>query len=388
MMKTTIDIKIGDCREVLKTLADNSVDCCVTSPPYFALRNYLENEQQIGLEQTPEEYIQQMVEVFHEVKRVLRDDGTLWLNLGDSFSGSGQGIWKNKPEGSNKGSRFNHGDKAPKVDHGLPAKNLCMIPARVALALQADGWILRSDIIWEKPNCMPDSVKDRPTKSHEYIFLLAKSPKYFYDNEAIKEPAIHKDDRRKGKGRLTYDGKRQGKLGEGQEAFVSISDTRNKRSVWRVNTKPFKGIHTATYPPELIEPCILAGTSEKGHCPKCGARWERQVESKRYARDELDPNDPRYRPNTYSGKYEDVNGKGDAGYTDTKTIGWKPSCSCGEQPVPDVVIDPFFGAGTTGYVARRLERSCIGIELNPEYAKIAQKRIDEDTFGRLNDFYE
>jgi DNA modification methylase len=389
-MKTIVDIKLGDCREVLKTLADNSIDCCVTSPPYFGLRDY-GIDGQIGQEQSPEEYIQEMVEVFGEVKRTLKEDGTCWINIGDSYYNYRPGKGQRQGKQSIAGQKFSEVETCPKRGNkleGLKEKDLIGIPWMLAFALRADGWYLRQDIIWAKPNPMPESVKDRCTKNHEYIFLLTKSPHYFYDNEAIKEDAIWKNDKRKNKGRLTYDGKRQGEEGQGQEAFVTIADTKNKRSVWTVTTKAFKGAHFATYPIELIEPCILAGTSEKGHCPKCGARWERQVESKRYARDELDKNDPRYRPHTYNGAYEDINGKADAGYTDTKTTGWSAGCECGLTPIPDVVLDPFFGAGTTGYVARRFERSCIGIELNPEYAKIAQKRIDEDTFGRLRDFYE
>ena len=225
-MKSTI--LIGDVRKRLAELTAGSVRTCVTSPPYFGLRDYGEAEQ-IGLEATPEAYVAEMVSVFREVWRVLADDGTLWLNIGDSYG---------------------------------KEKQLIGIPWRLAFALQADGWYLRSDIIWAKPNPMPESVRDRPTKSHEYVFLLSKSPRYYYDHEAIKEPAIYSADRRSGEGRLTYEGKRQGDKGTGQEAFVSIVDKRNKRDVWTINTKPFKGAHFAVMPEALVEPCVLAGSAE------------------------------------------------------------------------------------------------------------------------------
>ena len=252
-------ILIGDVRTRLSEIPDQSVQSCVTSPPYWGLRDYGEADQ-IGLEQSPNEYVEQLVQVFREVKRVLRDDGTLWLNLGDSYSGSGKG-----PSG-NLGKTHDERNMEEKhsaiVPDGLKPKDLVGIPWRVAFALQADGWYLRQDIIWAKPNPMPESVTDRCTKSHEYLFLLSKSARYYFDNQAIKEPAVSVGDERNGEGRLTYDGKRQGEKGEGQEAFVSISDTRNKRDVWTINTKPFKGAHFAVMPTELVEPCILAGSKE------------------------------------------------------------------------------------------------------------------------------
>lgn len=271
-------ILTGDALEWLRQLPDNSVNTCVTSPPYWGLRDY-GIDGQIGLEETPEAYVERMIAVFREVRRVLRDDGTLWLNLGDSYAGSGKGAWKVKdrqkevyiPDPDSPQCRL------PKVPSGLKPKNLIGIPWRVAFALQADGWYLRSDIIWYKPNAMPESVRDRPTKAHEYIFLLTKSERYYYDADAIKEDAVSGNPNR---------------------------PKRNKRTVWTVSTKPFKGAHFATFPPDLIEPCILAG------CPEGG-----------------------------------------------------------------IVLDPFFGAGTTGLVARRHNRNFIGIELNPQYVEIAKNRI-------------
>ena len=224
----------GDCRETLKELPEQSINTCITSPPYWGLRNYQE-EEQLGLEDTPEEFVENLVKVFREVKRVLRDDGTVWLNLGDSYynyrPGKGQSLIKQTVSNTNQDLPQEVARRANKI-YGLKEKDLVGIPWRVAFALQADGWYLRQDIIWNKPNPMPESVQDRCTKAHEYIFLLSKNPKYYFDNEAIKEDAE--------------------------------SEKKNKRSVWTVTTKPFKGAHFAVFPPDLIEPCILAG------CPKDG----------------------------------------------------------------------------------------------------------------------
>lgn len=260
-------ILVGDVRIRLSEIPDQSVQSCVTSPPYWGLRDYGEADQ-IGLEQSPNEYVEQLVQVFREVKRVLRDDGTLWLNLGDSYASFRDG--KATPDttrGSSKGTLVPKGQAKNRMASTFDGsfikhKDLIGIPWRVAFALQADGWYLRQDIIWAKPNPMPESVTDRCTKSHEYLFLLSKSARYYFDNQAIKEPAVWAGDERNGEGRLTYDGKRQGQKGEGQEAFVSISDTRNKRDVWTINTKPFKGAHFAVMPEALVEPCILAGSKE------------------------------------------------------------------------------------------------------------------------------
>lgn len=248
-------ILVGDNRETLKTIQDGTIQTCITSPPYWGLRDY-GNDDQIGLEQSPEEYVEQLCLVFDEVWRVLANDGTLWLNLGDSYAG-------NNSRASNNG-RAGLGNEREgvftKTGEGLKPKDLVGIPWRVAFALQSRGWYLRSEIIWHKPNPMPESVTDRPTKSHEHIFLLTKSARYYYDHEAIKEDALWAADDRNGKGRLNYDGKRQGEDGNGQEAFVAITDKRNKRDVWTVPTRPFSGAHFAVYPKALIEPCVLAGS--------------------------------------------------------------------------------------------------------------------------------
>jgi len=247
-----INTQTGNCLDILPTMEAGSVNCCVTSPPYFGLRDY-GNDEQIGLEKTPEAFVETMVNVFREVKRVLADDGTLWLNLGDSYASAGG---KSQPQPDNNGGLVNNksttrGETGSSASYGgferpntiggnLKHKDLIGIPWRVALALQADGWYLRQDIIWSKPNPMPESVTDRCTKAHEYIFLLSKKPKYYYDAEAVKEEASG------------------GSISGGTE------ETRNKRSVWEVTTKPYSGAHFATFPPDLIKPCILAG------CPTGG----------------------------------------------------------------------------------------------------------------------
>jgi len=249
----------GDCIEMMRTLQGKSINCCVTSPPYYGLRDY-GHEGQIGLEETPDAFVQKLVEVFREVKRVLKDDGTLWLNLGDSYVGTGaKGEHKDPkhPEGRNAQSDTPKNNKVA----GLKSKDLIGIPWRVAFALQSDGWYLRQDIIWHKPNPMPESVQDRCTKAHEYIFLLSKSSKYYYDIESIKEPV-----KQDWGTRNRSDGKYHNE-GTGLQPHSGLEKSyefANKRSVWSVNTKSYKGAHFATYPPELIRPCILAG------CPKGG----------------------------------------------------------------------------------------------------------------------
>lgn len=256
-----LKVLVGDCCETLRTLSDQSVNCCVTSPPYFGLRDY-GVDGQIGLEDTPDAFVARLVEVFREVRRVLRDDGTLWLNLGDSYAAN-----RSYQVASTKGGPKHEvgqsvGGKGSVVPNGMKPKDLIGIPWMVAFALRADGWYLRQDIIWHKPNPMPESVTDRCTKAHEYIFLLSKGKRYFYDAKAVKERALqpvglpkrvaqHKQDMLKAN--------IGGTLGTNRGP-----STRNRRSVWTVTFKPFKGSHFATFPPALIEPCILAG------CPKGG----------------------------------------------------------------------------------------------------------------------
>lgn len=350
----TVQLLLGDALEQLKTLPDASVQCVVTSPPYWGLRDY-GLEGQMGMEATPAEYVNDLVMVFREVRRVLKDDATLWLNLGDSYAGSGgAGEWSRRKAGkqeyagprgnnvnrktrkdNNTGRRYSilGGNHLPAPD-GLKPKDLVGIPWRVALALQDDGWWLRSDIIWYKPNPMPESVTDRPTKAHEYIFLLAKSEQYYYDARSIEEecsPNTHARISQNlanqvGSFRANGGSKSNGpmktvikgstrKLAEAGDKFIKSNksyeaamvmpvETRNKRSVWTVATQPYKGAHFATYPPDLIEPCILAGS----------------------------------RPG-------------------------------------DIVLDPFNGSGTTGAVALKHHRDYIGIELNPAYIELTNKRL-------------
>lgn len=334
----------GDCLEMLKNLPENSIDCCVTSPPYYALRDY-GVDGQIGLEETPEKYIERLTEVFMEVHRVLKPNGTLWLNIGDSYWGGGwRGSELNEHSGEiQKGSKGTHcGGALPSCKGNIgiyKPKDLIGIPFMLAFSLRNAGWYLRQDIIWQKPNPMPESVTDRCTKSHEYIFLFSKSQKYYFDYEAIQEPAVTQGDVRSIKFSGTkygdnddfhfqtysgkewkpktkncqYDGQRPNSMHLRREMGLidEVYTVRNKRDVWTINVKPCKEAHFATYPEELVAPCILAG------CPKDG-----------------------------------------------------------------IVLDPFMGSGTTAIVARCLERNYIGIELNPEYVEMAERRI----FNRLGMF--
>lgn len=306
-------IEFGDCRETMRRWKEQGIKAqtCVTSPPYFGLRDY-GHEGQLGLEETPEKYISAMVEVFRCVWDVLEDDGTLWLNIGDSYNGSGgQGT---KPNIMSKEAAEGRGGKAIKVD-GIKPKDLIGIPWMMAFALRADGWYLRQDIIWHKPNPMPESVTDRCTKAHEYIFLMSKSQKYYYDVDAIKEEANEDSgfakQRAKGIDTWKYNNtlERIAQTGQTIESstFGEIGK-RNKRSVWTVTTKPYAGAHFAVFPSDLIEPCILAGA-----------------------------------------------------------------------PVGGIVLDPFMGSGTTAQVAQNLGRQYIGCELNPAYLDLQNIRTAQQS---------
>lgn len=261
----TVKVILGDVRRSLASLADESVNCVVTSPPYYGLRDY-GIDGQVGLEPTPQDYIEEMVRVFREVKRVLRDDGTLWLNLGDSYSPGARKSQvaptlrsKSSDSASGKQEYLNNFTVCPKGDPWSKPKEALGIPWRVAFALQADGWYLRQEIIWHKPNPMPESVRDRCTRAHEYIFLLTKRERYYFDHEAMREPESC--------GRVRGPALHPDKVSTNGNAGLAnrVSDgKRNRRSVWTVNTKPFKGSHFATFPHELIEPCVLAGCPEGG----------------------------------------------------------------------------------------------------------------------------
>lgn len=332
-----VDIRVGDCLDLLRAIPDNSIDCCITSPPYFNLRNY-GIDGQIGLEQTPNAYIDKLVDVFREVRRTLKDDATLWLNLGDSYAANGGAHGGRTDNQRGVGAKRVHENGAGDQERRTPPpgakpKDLLMIPARVALALQADGWWLRSDIIWHKPAPMPESVRDRFTCAHEHVFLLAKSASYFFDAKAVAEPSVMRPQNRL-TDRSAHPKGDDGRQPHTQPPGGTHYETRNRRNVWTIANRPFKGAHFAIMPPELAEICMLAGTSAMGHCPECGNRW---------SHDEAD--------------------------------NWKAGCECQLPPVPDVVLDPFGGAGTTGYVAQQLGRKAILIELNPSYAEIARNRI-------------
>ena len=401
----TITILQGDVVEQLRTLPDCSVQCVVTSPPYYGLRDY-GIAGQIGMEETPEVFVAKIVEVFREVKRVLRDDGTLWLNFGDSYCGS----WGNsgrRPELDNTPSEqreknteyFNRGGwderrERPPSSYNIPGykqKDLFGIPWMVAFALRADGWYLRSDIIWSKPNPMPESVTDRPTKAHEYVFLMTKSARYFYDADAIREDASPATlERNKYGFNGAFKGQLQGspteeRWQEGRpiEKPQFGLNGRNRRTVWEIATQPTPEAHFATFPEALVEPCIKAGTSERGCCAVCGAPMERVVEKESppievftKCRVKEDDGDYLYTPRKNGEKvgagqkYQNWRNEHPA-----TTTGWKATCKCNADTVPCVVLDPFGGSGTTAKVARDLKRDCTLIELNPAYIKIAKNKL-------------
>lgn len=467
---------IGDVLEKLKLIPDKSVRCCVTSPPYYGLRDYntatwsggdescdhkpsstptqrginsstlqggkkstshqqegyknlcsrcgaIRTDNQIGLEDTPEKYIEKLVAVFREIKRILTDDGTLWLNIADSYWG-GKGTSgaarsdKQQQRNANGESLNSAAQSIGKMGWTRPAdgkhdsikpKDLIGIPWMLSFALQgrcvipgeslnnaadllrqaretkdwgivagvegmlrawslACEWLgpywLRSDIIWAKPNPMPESVTDRPTKSHEYIFLLTKSSRYYYDAEAIRQPLVES---------LLND--------------INV-DSANKKTVWAVSTKPFAEAHFATFPEDLIVDCIKAGTSEHGQCGKCGSAYVRITKTKKIPRNELPTDDPRYRPNRYTdNKYANEIKEGyECGmYSTTATIGWKATCNCQNASiVPDVVIDPFSGAGTTALQSKKLNRNFIAVDINKHYVAMSVERLKKE----LGAFYQ
>lgn len=362
----------GDSLAVLKTLPDKMVQTCVTSPPYYGLRDY-GVEGQVGLEKTPEEYIAHLVEVFREVHRVLRDDGTLWVNMGDSYASRG-GPEPAQTKWQVDGASATQNGGRTRTSGSLKHKDLIGIPWMLAFALRADGWYLRSDIIWHKPNAMPESVRDRPTKVHEYIFLLTKSAKYYYDAEAVKEENADPTRTNYKPGKEAYsegnvhDSSGRKRRNDGFQAYAEgkICHGRNRRTVWTVMTKPYAGAHFATFPPDLVEPCVLAGTSERGVCPVCNAPWERLTERTSMVIDRSSRTHKFGRTRT-SGKMVEP--------PSSSTIGWKPTCVHDVLPVPATVLDPFCGSSTTGAVARKHGRHYIGIDLNPDYLLLSQKRM-------------
>lgn len=357
-----------------------TVQCVVTSPPYWGLRQYAGEQREtwadgwygaLGLEPTPEMYVAHIVEVFREVRRVLRKDGTLWLNLGDSYAGSGMtGGTVSEDGGAARTARMFHGNRRDTV-HGLKQKDLVGIPWMVAFALRADGWYLRSDIIWAKPNPMPESITDRPTKAHEYLFLLAKSQRYYYDADAIREtgatgswaamPPIGGVKHVTGNENNTYSGNQPASDGN-----------RNKRTVWTIATQPYAGAHFATFPEALVEPCILAGSAAKA-CGVCGAPWERVTErgevvarggsdSAKLATDATDTSYERRFGHALEQRAH-------------ITTGWQPTCEHDDGSAASRVLDPFNGSGTTGAVALRLGREYVGTDLSLEYLAMSKRRL-------------
>jgi len=333
--KRTIRLWLGDCRKVLKKMWSQSVHSIITSPPYWSMRDYEGGESMIGLEQSSQEYVDAMVETFAEAHRVLRDDGTLWLNLGDTYNQNVRSdkSGKSVKQGSNRGTNeFTKRRTAAE----LPSGNLVGLPWRVALALQKWGWRLRQDIIWHKPSPMPESVETRCTKAHEYVFMFSKQQKYYYDNVAILEPGV--------------DG-----------------GSKNKRSVWTVASQGYDGAHFAAYPPKLIEPMVLASTSEGGCCIRCKTPWTRIVEKIEQTRErpneyvKRNPKDKQTLHNTAPNTAAGV---------EYKTRGWQQKCSCeATETIPCTILDPFLGSGTTACVAVKNGRRCWGIDLSEEYLK-------------------
>ena len=391
-----LTILIGNALDRLRELPDASIHMCATSPPYWGLRSYCadgseEKKSEIGLEESPEEYVSRLVEVFREVKRVLRPDGILWANWGDSYHGGGSTTKKGQDtslylDKSNIAGTYTEGMTGRPIKSrgyaGFRQKDLVGIPWRMAFALQEDGWWLRQEIVWAKGvsgeacaagwagNPMPESVTDRFTKAHESIFLLTREPHYFFDAYAVKELAVTAGDTRHLRTDKTADARMSpsGRLNAGKPQ----AETRNRRSVWTVSTQPYKGAHFATWPESLVEPMILAGTSAKGCCPACGAPWAREVER-------TDEPDATARGSRFDAGKTGARDGGDRTQHGVRfikrTTGWRPTCACPEaSPVPCRVLDPFAGSGTTGAVALKLGRAATLIELNPSYADLIRQR--------------
>lgn len=453
----TVRLLQGHVLDVLRALPPGSAQMCVTSPPYWGLRDYglepqlwddpggcchqwvdtsyrdsRKNDEtaglkqrtstgslgwrnevrscatcercpawrgSLGLEPTPELYVSHLVQVFREVRRVLRDDSTLWINLGDSYASGGRdghGTRVGYKQQTNRGMNGSHDPARPPQPHGLKPKDLIGVPWLVAFALQADGWWLRSDIIWHKPNPMPESVTDRPTKSHEYLFLLSKNERYYYDAEAITEKSVGSWN--SAKSTLAANGVKNVILNQtgqrrtaGANTFHRDEDRigRNKRSVWTIPTASYAEAHFATFPPALVEPCIKAGTSEKGCCQTCLSPWVRVIDRYRTHNGERDDTLGAWR-NTDRGSPIGAQGDGHWRYaSESHTLGWKPSCACrpAGEPIPCTVLDPFGGSGTSALVADRLGRDAVLIDLNPAYVEMQRKRLVSDAplFVELED---
>lgn len=428
---------LADWIEGMKTLADQSVHCIVTSPPYYALRDYGLAPSEwpaiqfkslfghvvkvpamtycLGMEPTIEAFIAHLVYGFREARRVLHDDGTLWVNMGDSYCSTAGGTMSAplhikglKAETANARVIMR-----PKHIKAIKPKDLLMIPALLAIALREDGWYLRSDIIWHKPNPMPESVTDRPTKAHEYIFMLSKSPRYYYDAAAIREalaestlndkrladpeyeaPRVEngfpgnptrgngllkrRTDKQRGHSRR-HDGFNDRWDGMTKEQQQSMGA--NKRDVWTIATQPYAEAHFATFPEKLIEPCILAGTSAHGHCSCCGKGWVRITETtlvpthKASYNTQADERDAGA-DNLDQGSNRVKDGHKPGWINEVTTLGWKPQCKCNAPIMPATVLDPFGGSGTTAVVAISHRRHAIIIEKKPAYKALSDKRVN------------
>lgn len=460
-------IYLGDCRKVMLRWPEGCVQACITSPPYWGLRDYsldplvwdgdseCEHEWDIdapprrnrssedikdisskeatktasasdakpsqfcqkcgswrgalGLEPTPELYTDHLVQIFREVKRLLRKDGTCWLNIADSYWGgkgrSGYELPHEAEERRAKGETMQHSYNVPGYmdmrpsdgrHHTIKPKDMVLIPFRLALALQADGWWLRSDIIWHKPNCMPSSVRDRPTTDFEHVFLLAKSKKYYYDQDAIREPYTEPLNRWGGDS-IKEETPKHSKYLDMQKVGASSAMRagrairpnaagRNKRCVWTLPTKSFPGAHFATFPPALIEPMILAGSAKKA-CPICGAAWTRVVEKLNFGRadtksQQQDGIHKRSGARSLATKRQAYRAMGYESPPAPNTLRFQPSCDCPDNDGSgrSIVLDPFAGSGTTCAVALQHGRDYIGIEQNPEYIELAEKRIEDTQY--------
>jgi DNA modification methylase len=333
-------------------------------------------DQQIGLEETPSDWVERLVAVFREARRVLRDDGVMWLEVGDSYATAANSNAYPKKQGTSGLTNPDYQDRSrntqtPGPPPGVKQKDLVGAPWLLAFALRADEWYLRSDTIWSRPNPMPESVTDRPTKSHSYVFLLTKNARYFFDSDAIREP--HTPDGRKVTTVVGKDGSEQHRNGERWPGAG-----RNARSVWQIATEPTPFAHFATFPQALVERCILAGTSEHGACSVCGAPWRRVTEREGIVRrgTEGTKTEAKHKQGLVTALVGAA--KGTPRSPTITTVGWEASCSHVDAPVvPCRVLDPFMGSGTTALVARRLGRHAVGVELNAEYLAIAATRLQQ-----------
>lgn len=414
----TSDVITGDALDILQMLADKSVHCAITSPPYYGLRDY-DVEGQVGLEETPELYVARLVEIFHEMKRVLRDDGTFWLNIGDSYNAGRNG---GHPGG--KASGFQQVDEryatrsGANVD-GCKPKDLIGIPWLLAFALRADGWYLRADLPWIKRNSMPSSVKDRPSSSIEHVFLFSKSQKYYYDYVATMQPSsesYNKDKRPRGVIRQCVNAeskypdegqfKKQDNVGNNtytgfnaryEDNGTGLRYMRDSDFFFRtwqgllhnedgepmslvVNPRGYKGAHFACFPVQLVEPMILAGTSERGVCPECGAPWVRDTRSVPAVSTPCPKTQEAHEARGGVGNPIGTVGKSGGGRIEgyTVTTGWHPTCIHALVPVQATVLDPFAGSCATGVACRWHNRDFIGIELKPDYVELGKNRLESN----------